>query len=1003
MKTLTAARDYQNAAEIADSINWHKIKNVNALMKAGEIYEKTGRYEESRELYLMAYDRSPVGRMIIYRLAEVSIRMGNYDDAKDYYQEFVEAAPHDNLRYVLQYELGRAQGADTDAQIAILEEFKEQEYTEEWAYELACLYHKAGMSEKCIEACDELILWFGDGPYVERALELKMVYQPLTKQQEEKYRQLRQQTNGFVEVRPEDELDSGEIVNEAVQIPKVKIPPERFNTQNLQEELQKSMQQIMAATEKEAVDDGMDNIKKLVEEIPYLQVPREEQQEAQEISQIVTDREIDNTLRHNFREYLGEDADGQMLMPVPEDTGEIQTDGQSIDSVLLDWEKTKRAAEAALAEANQKKLESAKARALREAGDIMERLVDAIPKLDSGLTPQQLLVEQYLGDGAIGDDRAAEVVASMNQILQREIERLSSENAQMDEQIAAAAGGVPRAAGGTFLGEAGYGRPGAVYGQGMADVVREDHETHGHAAGQHLPVAEIYENAAGVTGEEMYGSMPDEPGAGMYGSMPGPSGTGAYGNMPESSGAGMYAEPSGIPGDGMYGGYPENAGEAGMYGEPFVEGMYGNPSDLPGMGMQEMYGQEAYMETDQGSGGQQGMYGLPGYDAGAQGYEDSGYRRAGGAWHGKEEDMSGQEMYGNRPEGSDASWYREEAGIVRESEPVPDLEAALVKEAAADLPEDVRRKALIKGYTKEILPEIPLPDDIGLPEDVISGAGTGMKSGPEKLPDIREPEDVDGDYPAITRLSREQREIFTYFVPIRGMEQQLCQALTGAARHLMRGKTAATGNMVIQGGQGSGKTVLATGMIKALQLETGRPAGKVGRIEASVLNGKDLVALLRKVAGGCLIIEKAGDITRETAIRLSQLLGTDESGLFVILEDTHKGIEKALSRDAGFAAGFTEKINIPIFTSDELVSFARAYANELGYTIDEMGILALYNSISNIQKLDRATTLTEVKEIVDEAIVRVERGGLKKAFSIITSRRYDEEDYVILHEKDFVF
>ncbi len=533
-----------------------------------------------------------------------------------------------------------------------------------------------------------------------------------------------------------------------------------------------------------------------------------------------------------------------------------------------------------------------------------------------------------------------------------------------------------------------------MYGQGMADAVREDHETYGHAAGQHLPVAEIYENTAGVTGEEMYGSMP------------GPSGTGAYGNMPESSGSGMYAEPSGIPGDGMYGECPENAGEAGMYENAAGvsgAGMYGNPSDLPGMGMQEMYGQEEYMESDLRFGGQQGMYDPPGYDAGAQGYEDSGYRRAGGAWHGEEEDMSGQEMYGNRPEGSDASRYREEAGIERESEPVPDLEAALVKEAAAELPEDVRRKALIKGYTKEILPEIPLPDDIGLPEDVISGAGTGMKSGPEKLPDIREPEDVDEDYPAITRLSREQREIFTYFVPIRGMEQQLCQALTGAARHLMRGKTAATGNMVIQGGQGSGKTVLATGMIKALQLETGRPAGKVGRIEASVLNGKDLVALLRKVAGGCLIIEKAGDITRETAIRLSQLLGTDESGLFVILEDTHKGIEKALSRDAGFAAGFTEKINIPIFTSDELVSFARAYANELGYTIDEMGILALYNSISNIQKLDRATTLTEVKEIVDEAIVRVERGGLKKAFSIITSRRYDEEDYVILHEKDFVF
>lgn len=274
MKSLTAAHDYKTAAEIADSINWHKIKNVNALMKAAEIYEMTGRYEESKEILLMAYDRSPIGRMIVYRLAEVAVKMKNFDDAKEYYREFVEVAPHDNLKYVLRYEISKAEGADNAALIAILEELKEQEYSEEWAYELACLYHKAGMNEKCIEACDELILWFGDGPYVERALELKMVYQPLTKQQEEKYRQLRQGSDGFVEVRPEDDLDSGEIVSEPVQIPKVRIPAERFNTQNLQEELQKSMRQIMAATEKEDVDSGMDTIKKLVEDIPYLQLPK---------------------------------------------------------------------------------------------------------------------------------------------------------------------------------------------------------------------------------------------------------------------------------------------------------------------------------------------------------------------------------------------------------------------------------------------------------------------------------------------------------------------------------------------------------------------------------------------------------------------------------------------------------------------------------------------------------------------------------------------------------
>lgn len=410
MKSLTAENNYQGAAEIADTINWNKIKNVNALIKAGEIYEKVERYEESKEILLMAYDRSPIGRMIIYRLAQVAIKMGNYDEAKDYYQEFVEIAPHDNLKYVLKYEICKAQGDDIQILIAILEALKEQEYSEEWAFELACLYHRAGMSEKCIEACDELILWFGDGPYVERALELKMLYQPLNKQQEDKYRQFRLKKEGIVEVRPEEELESGEIIHETVQIPDVKLSPERFNTQNLQEELQKSIQQIMDAKEKETVEDSMDNIKKLVEDIPYLQIPKEEalKQPTQELPHIETDAEIDNSLKVNFKEYLAEDYDGQMSLYVPERAQlEKQITGQiSIDEVLAEWEKTKRAAEAALQAADQRKFESAKARALQEAGDIMERLADAIPKLDRGLTPKDLLDEQYLAGQPIADDKA---------------------------------------------------------------------------------------------------------------------------------------------------------------------------------------------------------------------------------------------------------------------------------------------------------------------------------------------------------------------------------------------------------------------------------------------------------------------------------------------------------------------------------------------------------------------------------------------------------------------
>ena len=854
MKSLTAEGKYEEAAEIADTINWRKIKNINALVKVGEIYEKVGRYDESKDVLLTAYDKSPIGRMIIYRLAEVAVRTKSFDEAKEYYQEFVEIAPHDNLKYVLKYEISKAQGADIGTLIGILEELKEQEYSEEWAYELAYLYHKVGMSEKCIDACDELILWFGDGPYVERALELKMLYQPLTKQQEDKYRTFRQRHDGVVEVRPEDPLESGEIIPEPVQIKDVKMSAERFNTQNLQEELQRSMQEIMNATEKEAVNDTMDNIKKLVEDIPYLQIPSEKEEEPQEeevYQHIETDEEIDNSLKSNFQEMLV-DEDGQMSLYMQGGrVAEPQVSGQmSIEDVLAEWEKTKRAAEAALQEAEQRKLESAKARALQEAEELLGRLADVIPMLDSGLTPKDLLDQKYLSKDGQPNDSAVSMVTNMNQFLQQEIDRLSDENAQMDEQLAAV-GASPV---GDYMANAG--------------VAAED-------AAQNVVAAGVQELMA----EE---------------------------ELPE------IAMPEGL--DDI-----DNQWEDEDFEELDAEVPQENAASL--------------------------------------------------AEHTAEQ---------TKPEALAEADDTMEAGTSAE-----DVEAAILAETA--------RQMAKESVEKEELPEIELPGDLDLGKE---------ETAEEILPAIAEPEAFEVP-DTISKLSKELREIFTYFVPITGMEEQLCQALTGASQHLTKGATAGTGNMIIQGGSGSGKTVLATSMIKALQKETGKPNGKIGKIEASVLNQKDVAALLKKVAGGCLIIEKAGDLSRETALKLSLLLEQDTSGVLVIIEDTKHGIQKALSRDDGFAAKFSEKINIPIFTSDELVSFAKSYANELGYTIDEMGVLALYNSISNIEHADRETTLTEVKEIVDKAVAHSEKGGLKKAFSIITSRRYDEDDYIILREKDF--
>ena len=405
LKNLVEEKDYSTAAEIADTINWRKVKSAATLCMVGEIYDRNKQYENSREILLMAYERATVGRNIIYRLALVSMKMGNLEEAKEYYEEFLEVAPYDNLKYVLRYQLARLEGLPIEELIAILEEFKEREYTEEWAFELACLYHRSGSSERCVEVCDELVLWIGEGKYVERALELKMLYQPLNKYQEEKYREIKMRRGEFFEAQPEDTIESEEIIHETVEIPDIAASTGRFNTMNLQEELAKGMQQIMEASTRETVSDTMDNIKKIVEEIPYLQMPQQEEEagieyEEERYGHIETDEEIDGSLQTDFRELLAEDWDGQMQ---PTASGgewwETPNSGQPrIEDVLSEWEKTRRAAEVAMAVAQQRKLESAKARALQEAEELMERLNQIIPKLNAGVSPQELLAERYLQD-----------------------------------------------------------------------------------------------------------------------------------------------------------------------------------------------------------------------------------------------------------------------------------------------------------------------------------------------------------------------------------------------------------------------------------------------------------------------------------------------------------------------------------------------------------------------------------------------------------------------------
>lgn len=872
IKALSAEEGYMSAAEIADSINWNKIKNVNTLVKIGEIYEKAERYQDARDILLMAYDRSPIGRMIIYRLAEVAIKMGDYDAATEYYDEFVEIAPHDDMKYVLRYAIKKGQGASFDELITILEEYKDEEYTEEWAYELAYLYHKAGKADKCIDACDELILWFGDGPYVERALELKMLYQPLTKAQEEKYRRFKAEKEKPAKIKDEAEVTEigamemvkgGEIVHDDVTIPQITVNQEKFNTVNLQQEIAKGMQQIMEAKGKNEVADTMDTIKKIVEDIPYLKLEKEQEeyvQQPEETEHIATDEEIDGSLKLNFKELLGEDADGQMSMVMSEKTQlEHQITGQmSIQDVLEEWEKTRHAAEIALKEAEQQKLESAKARALQEAGDIMERLNDVIPKLDAGVTPKELLEEEYLK-------------VPVDIIEQKAAVKEPEEEQKPDMQ--------------------------ELYAEETVDEVQEPQEAPEDTIDEAQEPQEAPKEAIDEAQESQ--EAPEDTIDGAQESQ----------EVPEDT-ANEAKEPVGEPEDII------------MAEESEEDEILMQPTTM----MPEITDDMLNVNDD------------------------------------TSDDETSQE--------------KENVSEKRDFDHVTSFIEQEIAKMTAKNPG--LEKKLDMAKTRK-MPDISLPEDLDSEED------------DSKLKETKH----------IKELTSEQKAIFSYFIPVKGMEDQICKAYNAVLDHFNRKENASTGNLIIQGEQGCGKTMLATSFIKVLQKDGEQLTGKMGKIDAAALNKKDVQQVVRKITGGCLIIERAGDIDRSIAAQLSFLMEHDITGTLYILEDTSKGIKKALSMDEGFASKFTEKISVPIFTNDELVLFAKSYSAELGYKIDEMAILALHNRISNIERIDQATTLTEVKDIIDEAIDREAHSGLKKAISILTARRYTDDDRIVLKEDHF--
>lgn len=732
MEKLLRKGDYETAAKIADSVDWRKVRNVGLLTEVGEIYEKAERYEDSYEILNIAYDCAPIGRMIVYKMVEVAVKLQDFDEAVDLYKEFIKIAPHDLGRYVLKYEIYKGRGSSIEDQIAILEEYKSREYQEQWAYELAELYYKEGMLSKCVEECDDLILWFSEGEYVTKAMELKMRIQPLTASQEEKYRQIAADTKAReIEVKP--------------------VSMDRFSTTNLQAALAESLQDFMK-------EESAGELSPETEEVPVQKEKPEEKKTG--------------VWRDTMRipKFLGENESGQLTFDMQENVLERQITGQiSIEDIMQDWEAKKRETEAAIAEAAKRDEERRKEREhLRATGKL--------------------------------PDLSTEVKTTVPEEVLRLIEEIEG---RLPVKI-------------------------------------------------HVEPVERTPKASPANTEK------------------------------------AVANPSGAAGE------KEAEEILSILEEPVSEEKKGPEEIL------DILDPDREIQTEQ---------------------------------------EVKKEVKNAEPEKKESgSAGREKKQVSDETGPSPMLE-------------DLERSL----------------------EETISSIPPGQ-------------------------LSEEQKKLFAYFTSVRGMNKQLAELLEEDRMRRERREDSLQGNIVITGERGTGKTTLAADIVKALQKQRRVKGAKMAKIPAEGLNGKSVSAVIEKLGGGALLIERAGSLKTETAVQLSHAMTRKTGGLLVILEDEKEEIRRLFIRCESLGAKFTRTIEIPVFTNKELVAFGESYAEEKECVLDEMAVLALYNRIGNNQTSDHLVNVAEVKDMVDEAI---DRGGKKGIFGKTKKSRMDEFGHLILLEKDF--
>lgn len=913
---------YKKAMEIADTIDWRRVKNPAMLNSVSEIYEFNGEYQKSRDVLFVAYDRAPNSRKTIYRLGTLALRLNDVDEASDCYEEFVKLAPKDPNQYILKYKILKARHAPLSEQIDALEEFKKAEYIEKWAYELACLYDQTGMTAECLEECDDLILWFSEGKYVYKAMELKMKYKPLTPLQQEKYNSQKKTYEHPVAESEEAEEQQEEEVKAVEEAPESAVAEsiekdtdKEAETSILREEPKEASAEDIAAKALAAVAE--------TEEVPLTaekketeaseEEPAEKPHKRSSLRQSVKGATLAEALKKGMAVANGENPESKALNKSDED---LRVTGQmKIDDILQAWEaKQKDNAEAI--EIQKKKDEEILAQKKLEAEKRREEEARRIEEQQRAAEEARRIAEQKAAEEA---RRAAARRAEEERLLaeqraeeerRRAIEEAEAEERRLEQEAAEKAKAEAEARRKQEEEET----------QEIEDALEEV-----EADEDEFEEAELEEVEADE--DEFEEAMPEEPEA----------------DEDEFEEA-EYEE------------VPDKTDDLADLLRELEETDAEKENDAPGFFDDEF--EDEFEEDDVN-------------DDFLDDDLDAEYDEY-------EEEPKGEEAYDDdefeEGEFEEGDFEDELEDEFEEEEPEPDL--SNIDDLTIEEPSEEEIQRRIKKGRGGV------PFDTGFVVtgryDLSATSEIGLRAG----------------------LTEEQKQLFSYFVPVRGMSEQIVEVLDNDRRERREG-TSRTGNIVVIGHKGSGKTVLAVDIVKAIQKQRNLKQGKVAIVTGESLNKKELGGIIQKLRGGAIIIEKAGQLNTRTVRDLNRLMEKRTGELLVVLEDQRKPLEKLFTANPSFKKKFTSKLELPVFINDELVTFGQTYAKENGYKLDEMGILALYSRIDVMQREDHAVTVAEVKEIMDDAIDHSQKANVKHFARRVFGKGTDDRDRIILKEDDF--